>query len=141
MIRRPPRSTLFPYTTLSRSTAGFFSQNVLKFRDRYFLTGGVRFDGNSAFGKSLGLQTYPKISGSYVISDEPFWPTNLGEVKLRGALGWSGRAPGAFDAVRTQLPCTSAGAPCLLPGAVANPDIGPERTREEELGLDAALLR
>jgi len=120
--------------------AGFFFQNVLKFRDRYFLTGGVRFDGNSAFGKSLGLQTYPKISGSYVISDEPFWPTNLGEVKLRGALGWSGRAPGAFDAVRTQLPCTSAGASCFLPGAVGNPDIGPERTREAELGFDAALL-
>src|SRR5690242_20979571 len=25
MIRRPPRSTLFPYTTLFRSTASFFS--------------------------------------------------------------------------------------------------------------------
>jgi outer membrane receptor protein involved in Fe transport len=120
--------------------AGFFFQDVMKFRDRYFLTGGLRFDGNSAFGKSLGLQAYPKISGSYVISDEPFWPATLGEVKLRGALGWSGRAPGAFDAVRTEIPCTSAGQSCFLPGNVGNPDIGPERTREAELGLDAALL-
>ena len=120
--------------------AGFFLQDVFKFRDRYFLTGGVRFDGNSAFGRSLGLQAYPKISGSYVISDEPFWPASWGEVKLRGALGWSGRAPGAFDAVRTQLPCTSAGVSCFLPGAVGNPNIGPERTREAELGFDAALL-
>ena len=121
--------------------AGFFFQDVMKFRDRYFLTGGIRFDGNSAFGKSLGLQAYPKISGSYVISDEPFWPASVGEVKLRGALGWSGRAPGAFDAVRTQIPCTSAGLSCFLPGSVGNPDIGPERTREAELGLDAALLK
>src|SRR3989454_7490348 len=38
--------------------AGFFFQNLFKLRDRYFLTGGLRFDGNSAFGKSLGLQVY-----------------------------------------------------------------------------------
>ena len=121
--------------------AGFFVQNVFKLRDRYFLTGGVRFDGNSAFGKSLGLQAYPKVSGTYVISDEPFWPGDFGELKLRGALGWSGRAPGVFDAIRSWSPCTSGGASCLLPGNVGNPDIGPERTREAELGFDAALLK
>lgn len=120
--------------------AGFFLQNVFKLRDRYFLTGGLRFDGNSAFGKSLGLQAYPKISGTYVISEEPFWPQSLGEVKLRGALGWSGRAPGAFDAIRSWTPCTSGGQSCFLPGNVGNPNIGPERTREAELGFDAALL-
>ncbi len=120
--------------------AGFFLQNLFKLRNRYFLTGGVRFDGNSAFGKSLGLQVYPKVSGSYVISEEPFWPQNLGEVKLRGALGWSGRAPGAFDAVRSWTPCTSNNQSCFLPGNVGNPDVGPERTREAELGFDAALL-
>lgn len=120
--------------------AGFFFQNVFKLRDRYFLTGGLRFDGNSAFGRSLGLQLYPKISGSYVISDEPFWPAAWGEVKLRGALGWSGRAPGAFDGVRSWRPCTSAGQSCLLPGQVGDTLIGPERTREAELGFDAALF-
>src|SRR5438128_6493116 len=120
--------------------AGFFFQDVLKFRDRYFLTGGVRFDGNSAFGRSLGLQVYPKISGSYVISDEPFWPASWGEVKLRGALGWAGRAPGAFDAVRSWRPCISAAQSCFLPGQVGDTLVGPERTREAELGFDAALV-
>jgi len=120
--------------------AGFFFQDVLKFRDRYFLTGGVRFDGNTAFGRSLGLQAYPKVSGSYVISDEPFWPARLGELKLRGALGWSGRAPGAFDAVRSWRAVTSSGQSGYEPGSVGDTLIGPERTREAELGLDAALL-
>ena len=120
--------------------AGFFVQNVFKLRDRYFLTGGARFDGNSAFGRALGLQVYPKISGSYVISDEPFWRSSWGEVKLRGALGWSGRAPGAFDAVRSWRTCTSTGQSCFLPGQVGDALIGPERTREAELGFDAALL-
>ena len=121
--------------------AGFFFQNLFKLRDRYFLTGGLRFDGNSAFGKSLGLQVYPKMSASYVISEEPFWPQALGELKLRGSLGSSGRAPGAFDALRTWLACTSNNESCFLPGTIGNPDVGPERTREAELGFDAALFR
>jgi len=121
--------------------AGFFFQDVLKFRDRYFLTGGVRFDGNTAFGKTLGLQAYPKISGSYVMSDEPFWPEGLGELKLRGAVGWSGRAPGAFDAVRSWKTAVSAGQAGYEPGSVGDTLVGPERTREAELGFDAALLK
>ena len=78
-----------------------FGQALLAFKDRYFLTLGMRVDGNSAFGEDLGLQTYPKISGSYVISDEDFWNPSLGVLKLRAAYGQSGRAPGTFDAVRT----------------------------------------
>src|SRR3712207_8464800 len=38
MIRRPPRSTLFPYTTLFRSSLGYTLQ--LPDEDRYLLTVG-----------------------------------------------------------------------------------------------------
>src|SRR5438876_562730 len=81
-------------------TGGFFLQSLLAWKDRYFLTGGLRVDGSSAFGSSFGLQAYPKLSASYVISDEPFWPATLGTAKLRAAYGFAGRAPGVFDAVR-----------------------------------------
>src|SRR5690606_22069428 len=36
--------------------AGFFFQNVFDISNKYFLTGGVRVDGNSAFGSGFGLQ-------------------------------------------------------------------------------------
>src|SRR2546422_8588558 len=54
MIRRPPRSTLFPYTTLFRSirtalesttvavTLGSYVEQQFGWRDRVFLTGAVR---------------------------------------------------------------------------------------------------
>src|SRR6185503_9127891 len=58
-------------------TGGFLGQAMIAFKDRYFITGGARIDGNSAFGENLGLQTYPKASASYVISEEPFWPRAL----------------------------------------------------------------
>jgi TonB-linked SusC/RagA family outer membrane protein len=120
--------------------AGFFGQGMLDMKDRYFLTVGARVDGNSAFGKNFGLQTYPKASFSWVASDEGFWPKWSPAMKLRAAWGQSGRAPGAFDAVRTWDPVGWGGAPAFFPRNVGNPDLGPERTTEIELGFDAALF-
>src|SRR5574341_698846 len=105
--------------------AGFFFQNVFKLKERYFLTGGIRVDGNSAFGESLGLQTYPKVSASYVLSDEPFWPRSLGEAKLRAAVGYAGRAPGIFDKVKTWSPVNHVGIPAFVPNTVGDTAVGP----------------
>jgi TonB-linked SusC/RagA family outer membrane protein len=118
--------------------AGFFAQELVGWRDRLFVTGGVRVDGNSAFGSSFGLQAYPKLSVSYVVSDEPWWHVPwIRSLKLRGAFGESGKAPGAFDAVRTWSPiAANNGQPAFTPDQIGNPDLGPERTRELELGFD-----
>jgi TonB-dependent SusC/RagA subfamily outer membrane receptor len=120
--------------------AGFFIQDVIGLRDRYFLTLGARFDGNSAFGENLGLQMYPKVSASYVISDEPFWNDDLGSMKIRAAWGQAGRAPGAFDAVQTWDPNKLGNSVAFLPNNLGNPDLGPERTTEVEVGFDWAGL-
>ncbi len=120
--------------------AGFFLQNVFDVRDKYFVTAGVRVDGNSAFGEGFGLQVYPKISGSWVLSDEEFWDPALGSLKLRAAWGRSGRAPGAFDAVRTWDAVGLNDLPAFVPQNVGNPDLGPEVTTETELGFDASFV-
>ena len=120
--------------------AGAFLQNVFSLKDRYFLTLGLRVDGNSAFGEDLGLEAFPKASFSYVVSDEDFWPASLGEVKLRAAFGESGRAPGAFDAVRTWRAEPFGPQPAFIPGNVGNPELGPERTQELELGFDGSFF-
>jgi outer membrane receptor protein involved in Fe transport len=88
------------------------------------------------------LQTYPKLGVSYVLSDEGFWsPRFIETVKLRAAVGESGKAPGAFDAVRTWNPVAAEnGQSAFEPAQVGNPDLGPERTREVEGGFDATAL-
>jgi TonB-dependent starch-binding outer membrane protein SusC len=121
--------------------AGFFAQQMIGWRDVLFVTAGARVDGNSAFGTGFGLQTYPKLSASYVISDESFWPTRFIEtLKLRGAIGEAGKAPGAFDATRTWNPIAAEGGlSAFTPGQLGNPNLGPERTRETEVGFDAGF--
>ena len=122
--------------------AGVFVQQMFGWRDKLFLTAGLRVDGNSAFGKSFGLQQYPKLSASYVLSDEKFWPFAWMETfKLRAAIGESGKAPGAFDAVKTWNPISAEGSqPGFTPGQLGNPNLGPERTRETEGGFDASFF-
>ena len=119
--------------------AGFFIQDVLDFNNKYFLTLGFRVDGNSAFGEDFGLQFYPKVSGSWVVSDEDFWG-DRGQLKLRAAWGESGRAPGAFDAVQTYQGVGWGNSPAFYPGVLGNPDLGPERSSELEFGFDGSFF-
>lgn len=120
--------------------AGVFLQELLGYQNRYFLTLGLRLDGNSAFGEDLGLEAYPKASFAYVLSDEDFWNQDWGQMKLRAAWGQAGRAPGAFDAVRTWDPVGWGNEPAFDPGNLGNPKLGPERTSEIEVGFDASFL-
>jgi TonB-dependent starch-binding outer membrane protein SusC len=121
---------------------GFFVQEMLGFQDRLFLTVGARFDGHSAFGEDFGMQMYPKLSASWVVSDHDFWPVHLVEAfRLRGAIGEAGQAPGAFDAVRTWNPVAGDdGQPGFTPSNLGNPNLGPERTREVELGFEGSMI-
>jgi len=110
---------------LKTVNAGFFVQNMFDVNNVLFITAGLRVDGNSAFGKALGLQAYPKVSVSYVLSDNAFWPSSLGEVKLRAAAGYSGRAPSQFAAIRTWNSEPSGGLPGYEPANVGNDEVGP----------------
>ncbi len=130
-------------TPSAETNAGLFIQELLGIQDRLFVTAGLRVDGNSAFGENFGLQPYPKVSLSWVVSDYDFFPKgNFWDTfKLRAALGQSGKAPGAFDKLRTWSPVSGdEGQPGFAPQNVGNADVGPERTTEIEGGFDASLL-
>ena len=75
-----------------------------------------------------------------MVSEESFWRKAWGELKLRGAYGSAGRAPGAFDAIRTWNPVGFGTVPAYLPSNVGNPELGPERTAETELGFDYSVF-
>ncbi len=120
--------------------AGVFGQSLFDLKDRYFLTVALRVDGNSAFGEDFGLQAYPRATMSWVLSDESFWPTTGSEVKVRAAWGHAGRAPGAFDAVRTWSPIPWLDQTSFNPLNIGNAELGPERTVEFETGIDGSFF-
>jgi TonB-linked SusC/RagA family outer membrane protein len=127
-------------------TIGFFAQQQFSYADRLFVTPGVRFDDNSAFGAGLGTILYPKISASWVVSGESWFPESLVEtLRLRGAWGRAGKQPGPFDATTllsvtsVSLPDGSTGAG-FVPSRRGNGDLKPETGSEIEVGFDADVL-
>ena len=127
---------------LETTNAGIFLQETFGLWDKLFVTGGLRVDGNSAFGNDFTYQTYPKASLAYSISDEGFWPASLvPTMKLRVAYGTSGQAPAQFAADRTYTPTSAQnGQPAVSPNNLGDPDLGPETSSELELGFDAGFL-
>jgi outer membrane receptor protein involved in Fe transport len=129
--------TLASESRLRSVVTGVFSEATASWQDRLYLTAGLRVDGSSSFGSDLGLQPFPRASASWIVSEHGFWPERMGIVKLRAAYGEAGRAPGVFDAARTWSPVSHDGKPAYLPLAVGNPQLGPERSTETEIGFDA----
>ena len=124
------------------TNAGLFAQETFGLFDKVFVAGGLRVDGNSAFGNNFKYQWYPKASVAYSLSQESFWPTGLvPTMKLRVAYGTSGQAPAQFAADRTYSPISAQnGQPAVTPNNLGDPDLGPETSREVEVGFDAGLL-
>jgi TonB-linked SusC/RagA family outer membrane protein len=131
-------------TSESRTFGGFLEQRVA-FRDRIFVTGALRSDRNSAFGKNFKTVFYPKLSASWVLSDEPAFPAPawLSQLRLRTAYGASGVQPGTIDALpyytTAQLQLESGETSGLVLTSLGNQDLKPERSTELEVGVDASF--
>jgi TonB-linked SusC/RagA family outer membrane protein len=134
-------------TTTDVRTIGGYVEQMVGYRERLFVTAGLRVDDNSAFGANFDIIKYPKLSVSYFISDEPFFPKTsfVSTLRLRGAYGQSGRQPGATDAISSLTPVSSAvdgsSQSSITIGTIGVSGLKPERSKELELGFDLSTLR
>ncbi|MBI2282378.1 MAG: SusC/RagA family TonB-linked outer membrane protein [Bacteroidetes bacterium] len=130
------------------SVSGTYVQQNFKYRNQFFVTGAVRVDGSSVFGKDQRNQTYYKASGSYVISGTDFW-SKMGVskwwdlFKVRIAYGESGNLTGigAYSRFNTYASSSYLGRTSLnSSGTLANENVKPERQQETEYGFDLSFL-
>ena len=123
------------------NTVGVFGQEEMAWRDRLFLTVGVRTDNNSAFGKKFRNVIYPKVSGAWVLSEESFFHVpQVTTLKLRAAYGQSGQSPQPYSSLATFTAVPGPFGASVTPQSIGNPSLGPERAYETELGFDAGLF-
>ena len=130
------------------SVSGYYAQQNFKYKNLLFLTGAIRVDGSSVFGKDQRNQSYGKGSAAYIISEHEFWKNmNLSKywnfAKIRIAYGESGNLTGIgpydrFNAYSSNsfLSRTS----LTSSGTLANTNVKPERQKELEFGIDLAFL-
>ena len=127
---------------VENKTLGMYVQEALGWENRRFLTAALRGDANSAFGANYKAAYYPKLSGAWVVSEEPFFNfSRVNALRLRAAWGQAGQQPDAFDALTLYTPSTGpGGSPILTPGSLGNPALKPERGEELEMGFDLGVL-
>jgi TonB-linked SusC/RagA family outer membrane protein len=128
--------------TIQSVVAGGYMEQQFALNDRLFVTGALRADGASTFGKNFKTAYYPKASVSWLVSSESWFPKTkaISSFRFRSAYGSSGVQPPADAALtRIQLATvfvngtTNSGAQLQTLG---NPDLAPERTTELEGGVD-----
>ncbi|MEZ0487020.1 SusC/RagA family TonB-linked outer membrane protein [Fibrella aquatica] len=127
---------------------GLFAQATVGYKNLAFLTGAVRRDQSSKFSPSQTNQYYPKVSGSFILSDLDFWKSagigqTINGVKLRASYGEAGNLSGIGSYARFYQfnPVGFLGRNTIVPGTqLANPDVQPERMAELEGGVDVGLL-
>lgn len=129
------------------SVSGYYLQQNFKFKNQFFVTGAVRVDGSSVFGEDQRSQVYLKASGSYVISESPFWEKSMGKwwnlAKIRIAYGESGNLTGigAYDRFNAYSTNSYLSRTALFSSSVlANENVKPERQKELEIGTDLAFI-
>lgn len=122
---------------------GVYIQENFGFKNKFFIDLGLRGDGNSAFGKDIGTQFYPKVGFSYIPSAEP-WFANavpaISSAKLRASYGIAGNFPPAFQNIKTigfEGYLGGIGATFGTPGS----ELRPEKATTLEAGLDLGLLQ
>jgi hypothetical protein len=127
---------------LETKSVGLYVQEEVSYANRIFLTGALRFDDHSTFGRDTPRQTYPRLSASWVASDEPFWGLESVDVlRLRAAWGKAGRAPRPLSNQALFVPSPGLdGQSGARPSQPGNPAVGPEVSTELEMGFDAALF-
>lgn len=132
-------------STNDSRTLGAFIEESVAWQDKLFVTGALRTDRNSAFGRDFSAVYYPKLSVSYVISNEAWFPQPvwLNQFRLRSAYGSSGRQPDPNDAAQFFSTITTrldaAESPGIVFNALGNPELKPERSTELELGADGTF--
>ena len=126
-------------STFTRTTQlGYFLISDLSFRDRYLVDFTIRRDGSSLFGPSQRWHTYGRVSGSYRIAEEAWWPfRDISEFRIRASYGTAGNRPNFSD----QFEVFSIGASGVSKNQLGNRNLRPEFATEQTYGVNAEFFR
>ena len=123
---------------------GTFLQQSFDIKDKYFLTLAGRIDGATNFDPDERTNFYPKVSASYLISEESFWSKEIvNSARIRASYGEAGNltAIGPYARFsRYQQADFLGGIALNQESQLGNLGLKPERTREFEIGADLSFL-
>ena len=134
----------------SEAMIGSFARVMYDYASKYYITGSIRRDGSSKFGKENKWGVFPSFSVAWRASDENFFEplrSYINDLKIRGGWGVIGNAGisnylalSTLNSGAYVLGAGSTIAPSYVDGKVANPTLGWEETTDYGVGTDVELL-
>ncbi|MBE6332352.1 MAG: TonB-dependent receptor [Bacteroidales bacterium] len=122
----------------------YFGRLNINIRDRYLLTGTLRYDGSTSFGKGKKWGTFPSAALAWKLSNESFMDACddwLKNAKVRAGWGLVGNQNAATYAYGVAMGTTpTAWGTGYYPANYANPKLKWESTRAWNLGIDISVL-
>lgn len=125
---------------------GYYLQETVGIKDKLFLTAAARLDASTVFSKENRSQFYPKLSGSYVLSNENFMKDAfVSSARLRGSWGESGSltAIGPFARFTNYATGNLVGNTTFTieGNKKGNLDLRPEKSSTYEVGADFGIFK
>ncbi|WEK18685.1 MAG: TonB-dependent receptor [Candidatus Pedobacter colombiensis] len=138
----------------TRTLASYFGRLAYNYDDKYLVSGVIRRDGSSRFGRNHPYATFPSVSGAWIISKEDFFkPSAVSFLKIRASWGQNGNEnlgssfPWASTIITNDNGYTflNNGVEYLASGAslgaIANPNLKWETSEQTDFGLDLNLFK
>jgi outer membrane receptor protein involved in Fe transport len=130
-------------------TLGFYAQQQVAIGEKLYLTGALRADASSTFGPNERWQLFPKVSASYVLSEDDWFRNSAGRLlssaRLRAAYGEAGNQPSVLNAYQRYddyIPVSFDTRPGLINSVtLGNENLKPERQKEFEFGADLGFAQ
>ena len=134
------------YSYDQRQIFGGFLQQTFGYKNIVFITGAGRIDGSTSFPKDTRTYFYPKVSGSFSISDLPFWDgvgNWFNSARVRASWGLAGNLSGigSYQRFSNYISGSINGiATYNINTNLGNALVEPERSSEFEFGTDLSFL-
>jgi iron complex outermembrane receptor protein len=118
----------------------YFARAIFNYLDKYLLTGTIRRDGSSKFGKNNKIAWFPSVAAAWNITKESFMEgmTFFNQLKLRAGYGETGNQEFPSDAALDVYRYNSY--QNLGSAHFGNPDLKWETVKSIDIGLDYAFL-
>ncbi len=118
-----------------------FGRVALNYGNKYYLTGTLRADGSSKFGRNNKYGYFPSIGARWAVSNEEFLRNNTAfqNISLRATYGVTGNQEFPAGASQEQFAFQSYNNAGQI--NVANPNLKWEQTKSWNIGVDFTLLR
>jgi TonB-linked SusC/RagA family outer membrane protein len=134
--KRNVSSFIDPTTELQ----SYFARAVFNYNDRYLLTGTIRGDGSSKFGKNNRYGYFPSFAGAWNITRESFFHVDaINSLKLRA--GWGKTGNQEFPAGSAQAKYSFSNNGGLGQTNYDNASLQWQSDRQYNIGLDAIVLK